>query len=172
MRDQRLSYAFICAFIAFGILPSFASAVGSNGGPVGVAPFNLNANGPAAGANSTPVVEPTDQGASNANTTIPISINTATTTQLVALSSGKQILVTAWDVIAAGSGNFQLEYGTGTACATGTTILTGPYNLVAQAGLNKGNGAAPVIIVPASNALCALTSAAVQMSGSLAYQQR
>lgn len=106
-----------------------------------------------------------------ADTSVKIDMSTATTTQLVALSSGKKIYVTAWDVVAAGTGNFKLVYGTGTNCGTGTTDLTAAYNLVAQAGIAKGSGLAPILIVPASNALCGVSSAAVQMSGSLAFTQ-
>jgi hypothetical protein len=106
-----------------------------------------------------------------AGASVPISISTATTTQLVALSAGKAIYVNAWDVIAGGTGNITLEYGTGSNCGTGTTALTGAYPLTAQQGIAKGNGLGPVLVVPAGNALCALTSAAIQMSGSLAYTQ-
>lgn len=100
-----------------------------------------------------------------------INISTATTTQLVALAVGQTIYVTSWDVMAGGTSNFTLEYGTGTACATGTTTLTGAYPLIAQAGISKGNGLGPVLIVPPGNALCALTSGNVQHSGSLSYAQ-
>ena len=106
-----------------------------------------------------------------AGASVPINISTATTTQLVAAVTSKAIYVTAWDVIAAGTGAITLEYGTGSNCATGTTVLTGPYGLIAQFGIAKGNGLGPVLIVPAGNALCALTSAAIQMSGSLSYTQ-
>ncbi len=74
-------------------------------------------------------------------------------------------------MIAAGTGNITLEYGTGSNCGTGTTALTGAYSLAAQFGIAKGNGLGPVLIVPTGNALCALTSAAVQMSGSVSYTQ-
>ena len=110
-------------------------------------------------------------GVIQADTSAKIDVSTATTTQLVALSSSKKIYVTAWDVIAAGTGNIKLVYGTGSNCGTGTTDLTGNYNLTAQAGISKGSGLGPVIVVPASQALCATTSAAVQMSGSVAYTQ-
>lgn len=110
-------------------------------------------------------------GVIQASASVPINISTATTTQLVALSGTTKIYVTGWDVIAAGTGNITLEYGTGSTCGTGTTVLTGAYNLTAQAGIARGNGLGPVLVVPAGNALCALTSAAVQMSGSLAYTQ-
>jgi hypothetical protein len=106
-----------------------------------------------------------------AGASVPISISTATTTQLVAAVGGKAIYVTAWDVISAGTTNFSFEYGSGSNCATGTTALTGAYSLVAQFGAAKGSGLGPVLVVPAGNALCAVSSAAVQVSGSLAYTQ-
>ena len=106
-----------------------------------------------------------------AGASLPINLSTATTTQLVAAVSGKAIYVTAWDVIAAGTTNFTFEYGTGTNCVAGTTALTGPYGLVAQFGAAKGSGLGPVLVVPAGNALCAVNSATVQVSGSLAYTQ-
>lgn len=100
-----------------------------------------------------------------------ISVSTATTTQLVALSGSTKIYVTSFDVIAGGTGNFKFVYGTGASCGTGTTDLTGNYNLTAQAGIAKGSGLGPVLVVPAGNALCVTTSAAVQMSGSVSYTQ-
>jgi hypothetical protein len=103
---------------------------------------------------------------------VPINISTATTTTLVPLSAGKLIYVSAWDVIANGTGNFTLEYGTGTNCAGGTTLLTGAYPLVAQFGISKGSGIGVIYPIPASNGLCAVTSAAVQYSGSVSYTQQ
>ena len=112
-----------------------------------------------------------DGGAIQAANSVPISISTATTTLLVAASGSTAIYVTSWDVIANGTGNFTLEYGTGSSC-TGTHALTGAYPLTAQTGISKGSGVGPVLFVPASNALCAVTSAAVQMSGSVSYNQQ
>ncbi|WP_332771621.1 hypothetical protein [Phenylobacterium sp.] len=106
-----------------------------------------------------------------ANASAAISVSTATTTQLVPLSGSTKIYVTAWDVVAAGTGNIKLVHGTGSSCGTDTTDLTGNYNLVAQAGLSKGGGLGPVIVVPAGKALCVTTSAAVGMAGSVAYTQ-
>jgi hypothetical protein len=106
-----------------------------------------------------------------ADASAAISVSTATTTQIVALSSSKKIYVSSFDVIAGGTGNITFVYGTGSNCGTGTTSLTGAYNLTAQAGIAKGNGLGAVLVVPASNALCVTTSAAVQMSGSVAYTQ-
>lgn len=133
-------------------------------------------------ANSQPVTIASDQGTlgnvgadpssgKGTPSSVPINISTATTTQLVAASGSAAIYVTSYDVVAGGTGNFTLEYGAGSNCGTGTTPLTGPYPLTAQSGIAKGSGIAAILKVPAGNALCALTSAAVQMSGSLSYQQ-
>ncbi len=106
-----------------------------------------------------------------ADNSASINVSTATTTQLVPLSSGKKIYVTSYDVVAGGTGNLTFEYGAGSNCGTGTTALTGAYNLTAQSGIAKGNGLGPVLVVPAGNALCVLTTAAVQMSGSVSYTE-
>lgn len=100
---------------------------------------------------------------------VPINISTATTTRLVTGISGKSIYVTQWNAIGGGTGNITLEYGTGTTCGTGTTTLTGAYPLIANVGLVVGIGNGAVLVLPAGTSLCALTSAAVQISGSLAY---
>lgn len=115
------------------------------------------------GTNCVPAIQ--------ASASIPINIAAATTTQLVALSGTTNIFVTSWDVISGGTGNFTLVYGTGTNCGTGTTSLTGPYPLTAQAGISKGDGQGIVLIVPRGNALCATTSTSVQMSGAVSYAQ-
>lgn len=107
----------------------------------------------------------------SASASVPINISTNATTQLVAASSGQGIYVSHWDVIAGGTGGIQLEYGTGASCGTGTTAITGSYPLTAQNGLAAGNGTGAILFVPAGNALCAVTTAAVQMSGSLSYTQ-
>lgn len=120
-----------------------------------------------AGANSSGNLT----GIIQADNSVAINISTGTTTTLVALSAGKKIYVTSFDVIAGGTGNITFVYGTGASCGTGTTSLTGAYNLTAQTGIAKGNGLGPVLVIPASNALCAITTASVQMSGGLSYTQ-
>lgn len=102
---------------------------------------------------------------------IPINISTATTTQLIAASGSTVIYVTSFDVIAGGTGNITFQSAdTGGACAN-PVPLTGAYPLTAQAGIAKGNGVGAVLKLPSGKALCALTSAAVQMSGSLSAMQ-
>lgn len=127
------------------------------------APTGAQMAGMRSGANMVP--------ATQANASAAISVSTATTTQIVALSASALIHVTSYDVIAGGTGNITFVYGTGSNCGTGTASLTGAYPLTAQAGIAKGSGTGPVLVVPAGNALCVTTSAAVQMSGSVSYTQ-
>jgi len=100
---------------------------------------------------------------------VAITISTATTTKLVDGVSGKQIYVTAVDIISAGTGNIQFISGTGATCGTGTANVTGNYNLTAQVGFTKGTGNGALWVVPAGANLCAVTSAGVGMPGSLSY---
>ncbi len=102
---------------------------------------------------------------------VPINLSAATTTEIIAAVNGSSILVTSWDVIDGAAETFQLVYGTGVNCSAGQQPLTGPYPLIAQAGLAKGNGSGVILRVPTSNALCAIKSQAAQSSGSMSYIQ-
>jgi hypothetical protein len=126
-------------------------------------PTRLVAMGARTGANADAVA----QGA----TTVPINVSSATTTQIVGLSGGAKIYVTGLAVIAGGTGNITFVYGTGTNCGTGTTPLSGAFPLIANSGLTLGSGLGAVLMVPAGQALCVTTSAAVQMSGMVTYAQ-
>lgn len=89
--------------------------------------------------------------------------------QIIALSASQVIYICGWDVIASGTVNVQLVYGTGTNCGTGETNITGVYQLTAQAGLARANGGAVQAKTAASNALCIELSGAVQVDGLLTY---
>lgn len=102
---------------------------------------------------------------------VAITISTATTTQLIAGISGKSIYVTQVNIIAAGTGNIQFIAGTGATCGTGTVNLSGNYNFTAQVGFVMGNGNGAIWVVPAGFNVCAVTSQAVGMPGSLSYAQ-
>lgn len=115
-------------------------------------------------ANSQPVVSMTQA-------SIAITISTATTTKLLDGKTGQSIYVTAATVIAAGTGNIQFIAGTGATCGTGTVNVTGNFNLTAQVGFAQGDGTGVIWVIPAGFNLCAVTSAAVGMPGSLAYAQ-
>lgn len=100
--------------------------------------------------------------ASAIKSTVAINISSATTTQLVALS-GTTIVYVCGGVAVGGAGtnpSFELEYGTGSTCGTGTTVLTGAM----ATGVTVSTTApGPIIPIPAGpktaagNALCAVT---------------
>lgn len=101
-----------------------------------------------------------------------ISISSATTTKLITAAAGLRTFVNSWDVIAAGTGTFQLVYGTGTNCGTGQVALTGVYNLTAGNGIVKGGGLGTVLpAIPVGNDICATTTTTAGMSGGLAWTQ-
>lgn len=106
-----------------------------------------------------------------ADASAKVSISTNTITQVVALASSKKIYVTSFNLHAAGTTTSKWVYGTGSNCGTGTTDLTDLYDFTASDGMSSGSGIGPVLVVPASNALCISNSAAVHVGGSIAYTQ-
>lgn len=101
-----------------------------------------------------------------------INIATATTTELVAASGSKTVYVTSGLVYAGGTGNITFRAGTGTNCGTGGRSLSGPIPLKDQGGFLVGTGLGVSLRLRAGEALCALTDAAVQISGWLMYERR
>jgi hypothetical protein len=105
-----------------------------------------------------------------------INISTATTTLLITGVSGRQVRIGAIHFIAAGADNVALIEGTGATCGTGTAGMAGGttaasgYNLVANQGYTFGSGLGTVIsTVTTGDSVCAVTSAAVQLSGGIEY---
>lgn len=100
-------------------------------------------------------------------------INTAASgnVELVPLVAGKTVYVCSYYVIAEGAVDVRLVYGTGTACATGETSVTGTYALSTTAFVNRGSGIGLVTRGIVSNALCVETSGAVQINGEVTYTQ-
>lgn len=132
----------------------------------------------------TPVSVPTTDpcGSSGvAKSSAPISIATATTTQLVAVSGTTAIYVCGFSMSIAPSAvsadSAQFEYGTSTNC-TGTHALTGTFgsgDLTSAApplGISYGGGGQAIFSAPASNGLCLVTAGtAVNVQGVLTYVQ-
>lgn len=111
-----------------------------------------------------------------ATATIPITFTAAGgPTQIIAASGATKIYITHWDVVLSGAGTFALVTGTGSNCGTSTTYLTGasghPLSFGANGGISAGSGLGPVLITGASGAVCAITTGAVDSSGSIAYAQ-
>lgn len=105
-----------------------------------------------------------------------VNISTATTTLLITGVSGRQVHISAIHLIAGAADNVALIEGTGATCGTstagmagGTTAASG-YNLSANGGIAYGNGLGTVIqTVTTGDSVCAVTSAAVQLSGGIEY---
>ena len=102
---------------------------------------------------------------------IPVTISTNTTTLLINGSPNKSIYVTSAFILAGGTGAIQFIAGTGATCQNTTVNITGNISLAAQVGFTMGNGSGVIWVVPAGDSLCAVTSQAVGMPGSLSYAQ-
>jgi hypothetical protein len=119
--------------------------------------------GAVSGGNLTGVIQ--------GDTTTNINLLTSTTgTALVNGVSGKKIYVTAYEFIASGATNFSFGYSTSTSC-TSIITLAGPWPLAAQAGESLGGGLGPVIVVPAGDTLCEVSTLSVAVGGHLLTTQ-
>lgn len=114
-----------------------------------------------------------------ANTKVkPISITSGTA--IVAGVSSTKVYICAIDLVVSAADNVALVEGTTvtTPCDTstagmagGTTAATG-WNLAANGGLTKGNGAGLLYITAtAADNVCLLVSGAAQVSGAITYAQ-
>lgn len=109
----------------------------------------------------------------------PINMSTATTTQIIAISgTGGRTYICSIDLVTAGANNVTLISGSGTNCASnvaaiigGTTAASG-WNFAANGGLAKGSGLGMIYkTATTNNEVCVVTSAAVQLSGSITWTQ-
>lgn len=113
-----------------------------------------------------------------AKSTVAVNITSATTTQIVAVSSGKAVYVCGGTITIAPSATSadtaKLEYGTSTNC-TGTNALSGTF------GDGDLTSAAPPIVVdfpsgiatPASQGVCIVSAGtAVNIQGTVTYVQQ
>jgi hypothetical protein len=99
------------------------------------------------------------------------TISTATTTQIVALVSGKSIYICGLVMNGGGTTTAKLVYGTGTNCATGLTSLTPAFTLASGTNLAVGGGLGYVAKTITGNALCVTNSAAATANVFVAYTQ-
>lgn len=90
-------------------------------------------------------------------------------TELVALTANKSIRVCAFVVVASGAGTFKFQRGTGSNCGTGTADVVPVMTLATGVPINHGSGYGQLFPVTVSNALCATTTGAVQVSGFVTY---
>jgi len=106
----------------------------------------------------------------------PINISTATTTLLITGVSGRQVRICAVHLVVAGANNVALVEGTGATCGTGTAGMAGGttaasgWNFAANGGLAMGSGLGMILqTATAGDSVCVVTSAAVQLSGTISY---
>ncbi len=143
---------------------------------------NSNANGQATAANSSPVVLPAAQVTADpctlgTKTNLPISYQTTSITQQIALSGSTKIYVCSLSLIASAATVFSVTGGTGTNCGTpaaliGTTSASNGLSRAANGGLTLGNGAGTVAVTGAGSELCLVQSGAGNISGNLTYVQQ
>jgi hypothetical protein len=117
------------------------------------------------------------------NVAVNISGGSAATTQVIALSAGKQIFLCEWTLTigstATTATTLLFEYGTGTNCATSPTALTGAMgSLTATAGpaimLINGPYSGSTFVTPAGKELCLVTTgpaAGINIQGQITYKQ-
>lgn len=103
------------------------------------------------------------------DTTVALNMTTATTTEIVALTSGRKVRVCSYAVEAAGATTATWKYGTGSNCGTGTTSLGAGWEFTAQTGMARGAGLGEILQTIASNALCLTNSAAVNLHAEISY---
>jgi hypothetical protein len=130
----------------------------------------------AAGATVIPVQATLNPCSNPANfTPVNINISTATTTKILAHTTGKSAYVCHFNVLANGTNTVTVKYGTKTTneCDTSTGYLVGAASNVGWnfsnnngEGIVLGNSSAPIWIIPTSDDWCLDTSGAVQLSGS------
>jgi len=100
-----------------------------------------------------------------ATSELAVSVSSSGLTQILAASAGKVITIYHFSIGMASSVNFQLEYGTGSNCGTGTTAATGVYQVIQGLALDVP------FSLPASQALCVNLGSGVVGGGLLVYTQ-
>jgi hypothetical protein len=100
-----------------------------------------------------------------------ISMTSATTTQAIALVSGKSVYVCGFLLNADGKTTARLVQGTGTNCATGQSNLTPPFNVDAGANVQLGSGLGRLLKSNAGSAVCVMSSAGKTLNVLLIYTQ-
>jgi hypothetical protein len=89
--------------------------------------------------------------------------------EVVGLTASQTIYVCGFSLMSSANANLRFVYGTGSACATGETAITGAYPLLANQGLVHANAGAIQFKTASANALCIETSAAANIAGVVTY---
>lgn len=98
-----------------------------------------------------------------------VTVAGAGTVEIVPLAAGDSIRVCHFSIGYSGATNATLIYGTGANCAVGPAGLTGAYTNILGLALDfEGRS---LVTVPAANALCLTTSAAVTGGGFVTFSR-
>lgn len=106
----------------------------------------------------------------------PVDIVTATTTLAVTGVAGRHVRICSLNLITAAANNVAIIAGTNGSCGTSTAGMNGGvtaaegWNLAANGGIALGSGLGTVMRTETTgDSVCIITSAATQLSGTLAY---
>jgi hypothetical protein len=144
-----------------GAVVSFLTASQGGAAAVGAAmPTNTVAIGGIGGTTTNGVMTPIivcDQQAF-------LDMTSATTTELIALTSGQTVHICHIRATANGTTTMTLKKGTGSNCGTGTAAIDNAIELTAQTGYVAGIGVGEVLSgVTAANAVCVTNSGSVNL---------
>lgn len=116
-----------------------------------------------------PVAGAQQVGQLNCSQSVIYDASTNGATQLVTNASLSQIYICGFLLTAGGTANVKLEYGTGTACATGETALTPAFPMVTQMIITDSSPMWRGLRVPPAKNLCINTSAGVAVQAIVYY---
>jgi hypothetical protein len=103
---------------------------------------------------------------------VVVNLTGSSATQLVALTTGKKVYLCGLAVgNTTAATTLTLNYGTGSACGTGTTALTGAVPMAANGLFTVGGFSTTFASAPVSNAVC-MTASAAGVAGVLTYVQQ
>ncbi len=105
---------------------------------------------------------------------LDINVPAAATTELVALVAGDRVRICGFVLSGTGAalGSVQFLAGTGTACDTGVSDLSGIMSLIKDTPMAYGGGLGKIFSTPVAEALCIKTvGASFAVDGILTYGQ-
>ena len=131
----------------------------------------VTGNNGSATAGSPRVAIAYDSGVCNPKDTSQVAIvaGSSGNNEIVALSASQTIYLCDLTLISDGTVAVQLIYGTGTACATGETNMSGPMALVVNGGWTHDYGGR--LKTAEANAFCLELSGAIVVNGVLTYRK-
>lgn len=103
--------------------------------------------------------------------TVIYDASTNGSTQLVALAANQSIYICGYSIFAAGTVNVELDYGTGSACASNNVKMVPAYEFTAQTGMSDQSPQYRGLKTAIGTALCLKTSSGVAVQAIVYYRQ-